>query len=285
MATGVDILPVLEAVRTQGINEFILLADMSDEAAQIILNNRGKGIIYAMPVEPPFVAGSRTLFLDDIALLTGGKVYDGGDIEDATEYLGYAKEILVTASSTTVIGGDGDKKDIEDRIKVLRAQSTEATSQQSIIFAKERLSRLAGKMAKIKVGGALESERDELKLRIQDAVSAVQSAIKDGVVPGGGCTLAQITGTDFDNAFKQPFRTLVLNVGANPDAYLAKLTNLKPWAGFDLTNLTDKPEDMLKLGVIDASLVTKETVRNSISLVIQLIMAGAQLAWPTEEKS
>jgi chaperonin GroEL len=283
MATGVDVLPVLEAVRSKGLKEFILLADMSDEAGQIVLNNRGKGIIYAMPVEPPFVSGSRSLFLDDIALLTGGKVYDGGDIDDITEYLGFAQEVLVTASSTTVIGGDGDKDAVADRIEVLRAQVSEATAQQSILFAKERLARLAGKMAKIKVGGALELERDELKLRIQDAVSAVQSAVKEGVVPGGGCTLAQVSGTDFDDAFKQPFRILMQNTGANPDAYLAKLSPSKPWHGFDLMHLSDKPEDMLKLGVIDATLVSKETVRNSISVVIGLIMAGAQLAQPEKD--
>lgn len=285
MATAVDILPILEAIRSKGLKEVVLLADMSDETGQVVLNNRGKGIIYAMPVEPPFVAGSRDLFLDDIALLTGGKVYEGEDIDDITEYLGYAKEVLVTASSTTVLGGDGNKEHIADRIKILRAQVNEATSQQSIMFAKERLARLAGKMAKIKVGGALESERDELKLRIQDAVSAVQSAVKEGIVPGGGCTLAQVSGSAFDDAFKEPFRTLMKNADLNPDAYLAKLDSTKPWYGFDIMHPADKPEDLLKLGVIDAALVAKETVRNSISVVSQLIMAGAQLAWPTEEKS
>jgi len=283
MATGVDVLPIMEAVRRQGIKEFILLADMDAEAGQIILNNRGKGIIYAMPIEPPFVSGSRSLFLDDIALLIGGKVFDGGEIDDITDYLGYAKEVLVTASSTTILGGDGEKEAIEDRIKVLRAQSNEATHTQSVMFAKERLARLAGKMAKVKVGGALELERDELKLRIQDAVCAVQSAVKEGIVPGGGCTLAQIKGTDFDDAFKQPFRTLMKNADMNPDAYLAKLDSEKPWHGFDLTDISDKPDDLLKLGVIDASLVQKEVVRNAVSVVTGLIMAGAQLAQPEKD--
>lgn len=283
MATNVDMAPVLEAIRQAGIKEFILMADMGDEAGQVLLLNRQKGIIYGMPVEPPFVSGSRTLFLEDIALLTGAKVYDGGDIDDIADYLGYAKEVLVTGSSTTVIGGDGEKEAIESRIEVLRAQANEATGQQSIIFAKERLARLAGKMAKIKVGGALELERDELKLRIQDAVCAVQSAVKEGIIPGGGCTLAQIEGTDFDKAFKMPFTILMQNAGYNPEKYLAKLDPLKLWNGFDLTHMLDEPKDMLELGVIDAALVQKEVVRNAISVVSGLIMAGAQLAQPEKD--
>ena len=221
-ATNVDIGPVLEKLIQTGIKEFILIGDTSDEVGQALEMAKSKGIIMTCAVDAPFVSGSRTLFLEDIAMLTGAKVYDGIDFEPE-EHLGYAKEVLVTSGSTTILGGDGDKDALEERIKVLRTQVGEATHPQSIQFAKDRLARLAGKMAKIKVGGALESERDELKLRIQDAVSAVQSAVKDGIIPGGGTTLARITGTDFDNAFQQPFRTLMINAGLNPDAYLAKL--------------------------------------------------------------
>jgi chaperonin GroEL len=281
-STNVDIGPILQKVHDAGIKEFVLIADITDEVGQTLLMNRGKGIIAVSVIEPPFVSGSRSLFLDDIALLVGAKVYEGNDF-DPSVYLGFAKEVLITGSSTTILGGDGDEKAVKERIKVLRAQANEATHPQSIQFAKDRLARLSGKMAKIKVGGALEAERDELKLRVQDAVCAVQSAVKDGIVPGGGCTLARVSGTDFDEAFKQPFRTLMVNAGQNPDAYLAKLSPSETWTGFDLTNLTDDPQDMFDTGVIDAALVQKEVVRNATSIVVQLIMSGAQLAQPEKD--
>lgn len=282
MSTNVDIGPILEGLVNKGIKEFILIAEMGDEAAQALADVKSKGIIHGCAIEPPFVSGSRTLFLEDIALLVGGKVYEGMDFV-VEEFVGYAKEALVTASSTTIIGGDSNQETIEERIKGLREQANEATHPQSIQFAKERLARLAGKMAKIKVGGALELERDELKLRIQDAVCSVQSAVKEGIIPGGGCTLAQISGTDFDDAFQQPFRILMKNADMNPDAYLAKLKSDKPWYGFNLTNMTDEPADLLKSGVIDATLVQKEVVRNSVSVVTALIMSGAQVAQPKKD--
>lgn len=278
-ATNVDIGPVLQKLMQAGLKQVILIGDTSDEVAQALEMSKTKGIIHVAAVNAPFVSGSRTLFLEDIALLVGAKVYDGVDFDPA-EHLGMAKEALITASSTTIIGGDGEEKAIKERIKVLRSQVNEATHPQSIQFAKDRLARMAGKMAKIKVGGALELERDELKLRIQDAVCAVQSAVKDGIIPGGGTTLAQVTGTDFDEAFKQPFLTLMKNAGYNADAYLPKLSD---WQGFDLTNMTDEPQDMLETGVIDASLVQKEVVRNSISVVTALIMSGAQLAFSEKD--
>lgn len=280
-ATNVDLGPVLKKLVDNGIKDFILLADVGDEVAQALAMSKSQGIIHGVAVEPPFVSGSRTLFLEDIALLVGGKVYEGTHF-DPLEHLGYAKEVLVTANSTTIIGGDGEKKAITERIKVLRAQVAEATHPQSIQFAKDRLARMAGKMAKIKVGGALELERDELKLRIQDAVSAVQSAVKDGIVPGGGCCLAKVKGTDFDDAFKQPFRILMENAGENPDVYLARLDE-SPWLGFDLMNLTTMPQNMLETGVIDAALVIKEVVRNSVSVVMALIMSGAALSYAEKD--
>lgn len=281
-ATNVDLGPVLKKIDESGIKEFILLADISTETAQTLASLKSNGLVLGVGVEPPFVSGSRTLFLEDIALLTGGKVYEGNNF-NPTEHLGFAKEVLITANSTTIIGGDKESEVIKERIKVLRTQAAEATHPQSIQFAKDRLARLAGKMAKIKVGGALEFERDELKLRIQDAVCAVQSAVKEGIVPGGGCTLAQVKGTDFDDAFTQPFRTLMLNAGHNPDAELAKLSTNTPWHGFNLTDMTTIPIDMIEAGVVDASLVMKEVVRNAVTVVIGLIMGGAQIAQP--EKS
>lgn len=279
MATNVDINTILQTIHEKGIKEFILMSDISDEVGQTLLDLKQKGAIFGCVVEPPFVSGSRTLFLDDIALLTGAKVYTGTDF-DISEHLGFAKEVLVTGNSTTVIGGDAETADVKARITELRDQVKNDANPQSIQFSKDRLARLAGKMAKIKVGGALEFERDELKLRIQDAVCAVQSAIKEGIVPGGGTTLAQVTGTDFDEAFKQPFKVLMGNSGYNPDAYLPKL---KEWYGFNLTDMTDEAQNMLEIGVIDAALVMKEVVRNATTVATGVIMGGAQIAQPAKD--
>lgn len=282
IATNVDLGPLLKATLEKGIKELVLIADVSDEVAQALLGLKSQGAIFVSVVEPPFVSGSRSLFLEDIALLVGAKVYEGTEY-NPEEYLGYAKEVLITASSTTIIGGDGDEEHIKSRIEVLRAQVNEATHPQSIQFAKDRLARLSGKIAKIKVGGAIEAERDEMMLRIQDAVCAVQSAVKDGIVPGGGVTLARVKGTDFDDAFARPFRALMDNGGYNPDAYLAKLKSDQPWTGFDVMNISEEPCDMLEAGVIDAALVQKEVVRNAVSITIQLIRAGAQLAFTEKD--
>lgn len=278
----VDIAPILKSLRDGGFKEFLLIADVGDGALKTLAMSKSAGIIHGVVVEPPYVSGGRSLFLDDIAIMCGAKVYEGVNF-DPKEYLGLAKEVLVNAYSTTVIGGDMDKKAVKDRIKQLRVQLKEVDHPLSIQFAKERLARLSGKMAIIKVGGALEFEREELKLRIQDAVCAVQSALKEGIVPGGGCALVRVQGTAFDDIFKTPFRQLMKNADLNPESFLAHLEGLGAWYGFDLNNLVTEPEDMLKLGVIDPTIVIKEVVRNAVSIVCGLITAGAELAYSEKE--
>ena len=277
LATNVDVREILNSLQQKGIKEIVLLAETSDEVAQTLALAKSNGVLLCVPVDPPFISGSKTLFLDDIALLTGAKVYEGVDFDPA-EHLGFAKEILVTESSTTILGGDADKKQAKDRIKTIRQQLKEETHPQSIDFAKQRLARLVGKMAKIKVGGALEFERDELKLRIQDAVSAVQSALKEGVLPGGGTTLARVKGSSFDDTFEKPFKILMENAGYNPDVFLGHLEATEAWMGFNLNNMTTEPQNMLEAGVIDAVIVIQEVVRNAISVAVALIMSGTQLA-------
>lgn len=281
-ATEVDIAPVLQKVVDAGIKELIIIADTADGALKTLKMTKSKGILMGVPIDPPFVSGGRSLFLDDIAIMVGAKVYDGVDFEPDV-HLGFAKEVLITNYSTTVIGGDSDKKIVKKRIEELRKQVKEADHPQSIQFAKDRLARLSGKMAIIKVGGALEFEREELKLRIQDAVCAVQSAMKEGIVPGGGATLARVNGTQFDDAFKQPFRQLMENAGLNPGDYLGLLKTSGTWDGFNLVNMTDEPVNLLENGVIDAALVQKEVVRNSISIVSGLITAGAHVRHGNKE--
>lgn len=281
--TNVDIGPVLDSINKAGFKEVIMVGEVQNEALQTLKLAKGKGVLLVVPIDPPYAVGGRTLFLDDIALMTGAKVYDGTEF-DAGEYLGEAKEVLVNGYSTTIVGGDGKPTEVAERVKSLKEQLEEETHPQSIQFIKDRLARLTNKMAIIKVGGAIEFERDEVKLRVQDAVCAVQSALKDGILPGGGVFLARVTGTEFDDAFKQPFKQLVANSGKNPEALLPLVEAAGVWEGFNLRNMTDKPVDLLEQGIIDPSLVIKEIVTNAVSVVSGLITANAAIAWDKEQK-
>lgn len=280
--TEVDIAPIIQSVVQSGFKQLVIIGQVDNAALEVLKLTKSKGILMAVPVDPPFVAGGQSLFLDDIALMVGSEVYNGVDFS-TEKHLGMAKETLVTEHATSILGGDGEKKIVKERIKSLRSQVKELEHPQSIQFVKDRLARLTGKMAIIRVGGATELERDELKERVRDAVCAVQSAMKEGVLPGGGTALARVRGTEFDDAFKQPFKQLVENAAENPDAYLAKLDVSKEWQGFNLVRHEDEPTDLLKEGVIDAFLVVKETITNSVSMAANLITASAAVAYKEKQ--
>ncbi len=281
--TEVDIAPILNAVTRAGIKELIIIGEVNHAAIETLKMTRAKGLLMAVAVDPPYVVGGRSLFLDDIAVMTGSEIYDGVEFS-VEKHLGLAKEVLVTEHSTTILDGDGEKELVQKRIDSLQEQLLEAEHPQSIQFIKDRLARLTNKMAIIRVGGAIEFERDEVRLRVQDAVCAVQSAMKDGILPGGGTTLARVTGTDFDDAFKQPFKQLVENAGLNPETYISRIEDSKqPWHGFNLRDITEKPVDMLEAGVIDPSLVISEVVINAIAVVGALITASAAIAHTEKE--
>lgn len=279
--TNVDIAPILQAVREKGFKELIIIGEVANEALEVLKLAKGSGKMMVVAIDPPYVVGGRTLFLEDIALMTGGIIYNGVDF--TIDHLGFAKEVLVTEHSTTILDGDGEKKMVEERVKVLQSQLKEETNPNSIQFIKDRLARLTNKMAIIKVGGAIEFERDEVRLRVQDAVCAVQSALKEGILPGGGVALARTSSTDFDEAFKQPFKALVENSGLNPEALLAHLENAEPWEGFDLRYPTEKPINLLEVGIIDPSLVIKEVIINAVAVVSGLITASAATAWTNKK--
>lgn len=280
--TELEIGPVLNKIVQAGYKEIIIIGEVNNAALETLKMTRAKGLLLAVPVDPAYTVGGRTLFLDDIAIKVGGQVYNGVEFNPET-HLGFAKEVLVTSYSTTILEGDGESELVKERIASLKEQLAEETHPQSIEFIKARLARLTGKMATIKVGGAIEFEREETKLRVQDSVCAVQSAMKDGILPGGGTTLARVKGTEFDGAFVQPFRALFENAGLNPDTYLARLEDSEIWQGFNLRNMTEKPIDMLKEGIIEPSLVVSEVVTNAVALVRGLITASAALPDPEKE--
>lgn len=277
-STQTDIQDILDSLLEVDTKDLILIGEVRGEALEMLKLIKNK--LRVIPVDPIMTAGATTIFLDDCAVMVGGKVYDGGEF-DPSEYLGNAKEVIVTEHSTSILGGDKDAEEVKARIESLHEQLKESDSPLSVMFIKERLARLTGKMAIIKVGGALDFERQEVKLRVQDAVCSVQSAMKEGIVPGGGVTLARISGTDFDEAFKEPFKLLVSNVGRNPEALIAALGD-DVWSGYDLRNESDLV-NLRDAGVVDATLVIKEIVRNATSVAASLITENVMMSYPDKD--
>jgi chaperonin GroEL len=227
----------------------------------------------------------KALFLEDIAAMTGGKVFPmGAKPQDFNvDILGGADKVVVKADSTTIIGAQAPEEDKNARLEALRAELKDTENSTDISFIKDRLSKLQGKVAIVRVGGATPVERDEVKLRVEDAIAAVQSAIKDGVVPGGGVCLARLAPQDFAEAFQAPFRQLVSNAGFNPEQALFKvLEQDNAWMGYDLRSKFELV-NLLEVGILDPAEVIKEVVRNSASVVSQLITAKVSLTFENRE--
>lgn len=281
LKTITDIGPILNKFVGNGGKELVIIGDVGEEALGVLLLNRLKGILTATVVDVPAHEGSRSLFLEDIALVTGGTVLPQGanPTDFGIDMLGGAKQILINEFSTTIIGGEGSREDLERRIAELRDQLAEAESPITINALKDRLSKLSGKIAIIRVGGATEIEQAEVKLRVQDSICAVQAAIKDGIVPGGGVALARTTPTYFANAFKQLFTQLVENAGGNSERYLWKMLESPVWYGYNLKVWSLEPVDLLKAGVIDPVSVMKEVVTNATSVVSRLVTASVGLTY------
>jgi chaperonin GroEL len=287
-----DVAPILDKIVAQsGLGkELVLVGDVSEEVLGVLFLNRLKGIISVTVVDIPDFGAMRSLTLEDLALVTGGKVYlHGSNASDfELDWLGGAKKVIANEFSTTVIGGEGASEDIEKRIKDLRQQLHEAESPVTAEALKSRLSKLTGKVAIVRVGGATEVEQGEVKLRVQDSICAVQAAIKDGIVPGGGVALARVHSPHFEDAFKQPFLTLVENCGYNPDRALWRLQESKAsrWYGYDLKDphFDYTPINTLKAGVVDPASVVKETVQNAVSVVAELITGQMGLMLANREE-
>lgn len=288
LALPTDIEPILEQIVANGIRELVIVGDVSEEALGSLLLNRLKGVITTTVVDVPVFGALRSLLMEDLAVMTGGNVFvPGAKATDFTvDMLGAAGKIIVNEFSTTIIDGDGSKEDVEVRVKDLHAQLLEADSQVTIEALKDRLSKLTGKVAIIRVGGATELEQGEVKLRVQDAICAVQAAIKEGIVPGGGVTLARVKAEHFQEAFQQPFKQLVNNAGYNTDRALWNVLEAPGWRGYDLRNFGDsyKPVDLLKAGIIDPSSVIKEVVRNATSIVSKLVTVSVGITYNDREQ-
>jgi chaperonin GroEL len=290
MATTSDIAGVLEKIVAAGGKgkDIILVGDVSEEVLGVLLLNRMHGIINVVPVDIPVFGAMRSLTLEDLALVTGGKVYQSGSNPSDFDIsmLGEASKVIINEFSTTIIGAKGAQEDLEVRVKELRQQLHEAESPITSEALRDRLSKLTGKIAILRVGGATEVEQGEVKLRVQDSICAVQAAIKDGIVPGGGVALARTTSESFSEAFKQPFKELVENAGYNKEQALWNALEKPTWYGYDLkkSNFSYKPVNLLRAGIVDPASVVKEAVQNAASVASKLITVNASVSFADREQ-
>ncbi len=286
-----DILPVLEKVLQVTKNFVIVCDDCDGEALATLVVNKLRGTINALVIKAPGFGDRRKAMLEDIAILTGGSFVTeemGVKLENASVAdLGRARRVTSTKDETTIIEGYGTDKAIQGRIKQIKAQTEEATSEFDREKLQERLAKLAGGVAVIKVGAATEVELKEKKLRVEDALSATRAAVEEGIVPGGGVALlhaipavvaakAKLSGDErtgaaiLERALEEPVRIIAENAGQEGSVVVENIRNGKgKMFGYDARN--DKYVDLLKAGIIDPAKVTRSAVENAASIAAMVL--------------
>lgn len=289
ISSAQEMLPLMEKLVASGKKDIVLIAeDVEGEALGILILNRLKGALNTVAVKAPSFGDRRKEVLQDIATLTGASVItsDQGMTFDnvGLEVVGSARKVIVAKDNTTIIEGGGDKTTISQRIDQIKSQAGVATSDYDREQLDKRAAALSGKVAVIKVGGATETEIDEKKYRVDDAVAAVKAALLEGIVPGGGVTpinlASKITGDSagaeiMRNALLMPFKQLATNAGLNAEALLAQVQEAKPGYGVDVANYQGKLIDLKKAGVVDPAMVTYQAIRNAVSIASTAMTMGA----------
>lgn len=299
-----EFVPFLERVATAGKKNLVIIAEeVEGEALSLLVLNKLKGAFDSVAVKAPAYGDKRKAQLEDIAILTGATVVSedlGMTLETADlTVLGSARRIIVGKDSTTIIEGAGEAQALAERVTQVSDLIANASSEYEKEQLMARRASLQGKVAVIKVGGATETEIDEKKFRVDDAVAATKAALEDGIVAGGGVTLVDVAkkieteASDpisagkriLQAALKQPFLQIMTNAGLNAEALLAQVeANQQSGRGFDVMKPSAKPIDLKVAGVIDPVKVTKEAVANSVSIAATAITMGALVVEKPEAK-
>ncbi len=299
LSSAGDILPMLEKCAQAGRKDLVIIAEeVEGEALSLLVLNKLKGVFNSLVLKAPAFGDRRKEVMEDIAILTDATVVSadkGLKLEETgLEVLGSAAKIIATKDETTIIKGAGDAKAVAARIELIHSLAGMAKSDYEREEFEKRAAALSGKVAVIKVGGATETEIDEKKFRVDDAVAATKAALAEGIVTGGGVTLVNLAGEIkgesagariVKNALKAPFVHIMENAGLNAQALLAEVEKAK--AGFGVNVMTPEKGlvDLKKSGVIDPAKVTKEAVKNATSIAATAITMGALIVNVPEEKA